>query len=93
VANVEAENPQPPAEVPAEAPATEPEAPAEVTGAPPIPTQPPVEGAPAEHEIVATPDAVARNDEFLAAQAAGGPAPAPVQTPPLPVPVGPGGAS
>jgi hypothetical protein len=38
----------------------------EITGAPPIPTQPPVEGKPAPDEHVATPEAVAANDEHLA---------------------------
>jgi hypothetical protein len=42
----------------------------EITGAPPIPQQPPVEGKPAPDEHVATPEAVAANDEHLARLAA-----------------------
>lgn len=49
-------------------PAAEPEVP-EHTGAPPIPEQPPVEGKPGRDEIVATPGAVAANDEHLAREA------------------------
>lgn len=41
----------------------------EITGAPPLPKQPPVEGKPDPDEIVATPEAVAANDEHLAALA------------------------
>lgn len=41
----------------------------EITGAPPIPTQPPVVGKPAPDEHVATPEAVRANDEFLARRA------------------------
>lgn len=50
---------------PRAAPEPEPE-PEEVTGAPPIPEQPPVEGQPSPDEVVATPEAVANNDEVLA---------------------------
>lgn len=66
------------AEVAAEEKAAEeqppaPERPAEVeetTGAPPLPKQPPVEGQPGPDEHVATPEAVAANDEHLARLAA-----------------------
>lgn len=37
-----------------------------VTGAPPLPEQPPVEGQPSPDEVVGTPEAVAANDEALA---------------------------
>lgn len=37
-----------------------------VTGAPPQPEQPPVEGQPSPDEVVGTPEAVAANDEALA---------------------------
>lgn len=37
-----------------------------VTGAPPLPEQPPVEGQPSPDEIVGSPEAVAANDEELA---------------------------
>lgn len=42
--------------------------PTEHTGAPPLPAQPPVTGKPAPDEHVATPEAVAANDEYLAKQ-------------------------
>jgi hypothetical protein len=42
----------------------------EITGAPPLPQQPPVQGKPAPDEHVATPEAVQANDEYLAAKAA-----------------------
>lgn len=41
----------------------------EIIGTPPIPQQPPVEGKPAPDEHVATPEAVAANDEHLARRA------------------------
>lgn len=41
----------------------------EITGAPPLPEQPPVEGQPSPDEIVATPEAVAANDETLSKRA------------------------
>lgn len=44
---------------------SEPEPEPEITGAPPIPQQPPVEGQPSPDEVVGTPDAVAANDEAL----------------------------
>jgi hypothetical protein len=64
----------------AEEPASEPEEVEEVVGSPgvpPTPTEPPVEGQPSEHEIVATPDAVPANDAALAArrEAEDGPTP------------------
>lgn len=37
-----------------------------VTGAPPLPEQPPVEGQPSPDEVVGTPEAVTANDEALA---------------------------
>lgn len=48
----------------AEAPEPEPEE-VTVTGAPPLPEQPPVEGQPSPDEVVGTPEAVAANDEAL----------------------------
>lgn len=48
---------------PEEAPAEEGD---EVTGAPPLPEQPPVEGQPSPDEVVGTPEAVAANDKALA---------------------------
>jgi hypothetical protein len=62
--------PQEAAEEPEEV-AGEPEQVEEVVGSPgvpPTPTEPPVEGQPSEHEIVATPEAVPANDAALAAR-------------------------
>lgn len=56
----------PRAAVPEQEEETAVEEPEELTGAPPIPKQPPVEGKPAPDEHVATPEAVAANDEHLA---------------------------
>jgi nucleotide-binding universal stress UspA family protein len=72
--------PETAAEAP-EGPQEEPEQVEEVTGSPgvpPTPTEPPVEGQPSEHEIVATPEAVPANDTALAARREGEEAPTPV---------------
>jgi hypothetical protein len=49
-------------------PEPEPEPEKTVTGAPPLPAQPPVQGQPSPNEIVGTPTAVAANDKAVAAR-------------------------
>ncbi|GAC1522472.1 MAG: hypothetical protein NVS3B1_07900 [Marmoricola sp.] len=51
----------------AQEPAPEPQE--EVTGAPELPKQPPVEGQPSPNEVIATPEAPEQNEEYVAEQA------------------------